>query len=387
MRILDEKFEDMFKNEFKGIIEYVKKHDEVFLGIRHNYINLYVDGGSFLKLKYNTVLNCCTGEIDEKYFNHIEMPKGLKDINKKVIENIQDWIDLFDELIIAVRKYQRGEFEGKASKTIKREKILQQELVKEFNLKSDYFAYDIEYSMEGVNDYILDADGAEIKINNKYRTKALGRADIMLIGKPINNKIKIYCMEVKEGKGAFGGVLPNKSKQKSAPSFGSGIVGHLKNNVAIINSARSGKDLIAKKGKSRYPIRENLMKEIKYALSFYKKFNLLKNDNFKELTQEEINKLELSKKDNSVELVFFLGNYEKDSFEKYLGIGLDSKICSAYSVKNLLNNKMKNEIDLDYLKIDDLFDFKVFKTSKNYSDNNFDLNIEKYDSITVEDFK
>ena len=82
MRKLNQKFEDMFKNEYNGIIQYVKKNDKVFLGIRHNYINLYVDGGSFLKLTYHPKLNCCIGGVDNKYFvNGIKMPKGLEAIN------------------------------------------------------------------------------------------------------------------------------------------------------------------------------------------------------------------------------------------------------------------------------------------------------------------
>ncbi|MCI8272936.1 MAG: hypothetical protein HFJ55_02505 [Clostridia bacterium] len=393
MRKLNQKFEDMFKNEYNGIIQYVKKNDKVFLGIRHNYINLYVDGGSFLKLTYHPKLNCCIGGVDNKYFvNGIKMPKGLEAINNKVIDNIQNWLDLFDELILAIQAYQRGDWgEEKSKKIVKREKIIQQKLVKEFNQNSDYFAYDIEYSMKGVNDYILDSNKNKIKMKNgTYRTKSLGRADIMLIGKPINNKIKIYCMEVKEGLGAFGGVLPNISKQSSAPSFGSGIAGHLKNNVAVISSARTGIAYKAKDNAVEYKIKETLIEEIKYALHFYNRFDLLKNTNFKNLTDKEIDGIKLCDKKDAVELVFFLGNYTDRTpgcFEKYLGINLAPDLCSAYSVKNLLDNKKKNEINLDYIKTEELFDFKVLKTAKNCFDSNFDLDIEHYDTIHKEEFK
>ena len=54
MRGLNPEFEKEFleNGKFRGIIEYVKKQDDVFLGVRENYINLYVDGGSFFKLEY-----------------------------------------------------------------------------------------------------------------------------------------------------------------------------------------------------------------------------------------------------------------------------------------------------------------------------------------------
>ena len=52
-----------------------------------------------------------------------------------------------------------------------------------------------------------------------------------------------------------------------------------------------------------------------------------------------------------------------------------------------LDNKMKDEIDLDYIKTDDLFDFKVLKTQKKYTDNNFNLDIEKYGIIYASEFK
>ncbi len=330
----------------------------------------------------------CLLAIDIKQFD-----TDLKALlNGEEIKNINDWIRLFDSLILVIQKYQRGELSKKEeSENKKREKIIQQKLVKEFNEKSNYFAYDIEYSMEGVSDYVLDSNGKPIKTEkDNYRVKSLGRADIMLISKPINNKIKIYSMEIKEGTGALGGVLPNKSENENAPSFGSGIAGHLKNNVAIINCARQGKAYIIKDGKKKFDIRKTLLEEIKYCLHFYNRFKLLKNKNFNHLKDIEIDKLELVEEDNSVELVFFLGNYKYEtpsSFENHLGILGDPEKYSEYAVKKLLNNKKSDEIDLDYIKYEDLFDFKVLKTAKTCKDNNFDLDIENYDVIEKTNFK
>ncbi len=378
MRKLDPDFENKFKNEYKGIIEYVQKHEEVFLGIRNNYINLYVDGGSFLKLSYNNKTKKCKGSIDEKYFNdkYIKAPKILKDINGKIVKDINDWINIFDELVLAIKKYQNGYYNQKSNCKTKREKIIQQKLVKEFNKKSNYLAYDIEYMIEGLTEYVYNSKHEPIL---KKKPKTLGRADIMLIGKPENNKIKVYFMEVKEGTGAFGGVLGNNSKDKYAPSFGSGIVGHFKNNAEIINCARKGESF----RNTSLNIRDNLLEEIKYALHFYTNFNLIKNPYFAKLSEKEIEKIDINK--DSVEFVFFLGNYkDTGSFENYLGIGNGKH--STYSVKSLLDNKMSKKIDLDYIKTEDLFDFKVLKTEKEYKSDNFDLDIENYDVIKKEEF-
>ena len=297
-------------------------------------------------------------------------------------------------MILVIKKYKRGELSKKEeSENKKREKMIQQKLVKEFNEKSNYFAYDIEYSMEGVSDYVLDSNGKPIKTEkDNYRVKSLGRADMILnqMFLELYNKIKIYSMEVKEGTGALGGVLPNKSENENAPSFGSGIAGHLKNNVAIINCARKGIEYVAKDGKKKFDIRKTLLEEIKYCLHFYNRFEILKNENFNKLTDDEINKIELVNEENSVELVFFLGNYkykEPSSFENHLGILGNPKDYSEYAVKKLLNNKKSDEIDLDYIEYDKLFDFKVLKTDKKYSDSNFDLDIENYEVIKKSLFK
>ena len=383
MRKLDKDFEKMFHNQYKGIVDYVRTHDEIFLGIRNNYINLYVDGGSFLKLSFDKNTKKCKGSIDRKYFDgkYIKEPEVLKDINGKTIENINDWINIFDDLVLDIKKYQNGCYD-KNLKT-KREKIIQQKLVKEFNKKSDFFAYDIEYVIEGLNDYVYNSNHEPI-FEKKPRT--LGRADIMLISKPQKSKIKVYFMEVKEGNGAFGGVLANNSKDKYAPTFGSGIVGHFKNNVEIINCARKGTEFKSQYRNKRFKIREILLEEIKYALHFYTTFKLIKNPYFANLSDKEIEKIDISEEKDSVNLVFFLGNYkDKESFENYLGIGNGKH--SNYSVKRLLDNKMSKEINLEYIKTKDLFDFKVLKTEKDYKSNDYNLDIENYDEIKAKAFK
>jgi len=411
LRTLDKDFELKFKNEFKPLINYVREHKEIFLAIRNNYINLYVDGGSILKLSFNSITKDCTGEIDLKYFTLKNIPNELRDdfnkmqedrkiknnknyfhIYKKKVDDIIFWIKLFDEIIPIVKGFQRNTL-GDKRKT-NREKVVQQELIREFNnTNSNYYAYDMEYVIEGLNDWVYYASPIEGKIA-KQKPKTLGRADIMLISVPNNNKIKIYSMEVKEGTKSFGGVDAAKL------SFGSGIVGHLKNNVEIINCARSGETYIPEyrneSHDKKFYIQQNFLKEISYAMKFYDDNDLINNNNFKGKFKENDKKLSLVDEKDSVELVFFLGGYPKHllnkigSFENHLGIDGGS---ARYSVNGLLNNKMKDQINLDFLKYTDLFNFKYIKEikgfedvkkAKNYENIGFNLNIEEYPTIEIE---
>ena len=227
MRVLDPEFEKKFENELHPIIDFVKNNEDVFLGIRNNYIDLYVDGGCFFELTYSKRNKTIKGKIDTKYFNDCpqKMPKSLNAINNKPLNSIDCWMKILYDLKDIVSNFQKGNI-SKSKKT-KREKILQQKLIHEFNNDSKYFAYDMEYVIEGLRDYVLDAKKLPKKDKNnpeQIKTpKQLGRTDIILINKPSNNKIKVYFMEVKEGTDAFSGVLPNNSNDESAPSFGSGI--------------------------------------------------------------------------------------------------------------------------------------------------------------------
>ena len=411
MRILDKEFKEKFKKEFNPIITYVKNNKDVFAGIRKNCLDLYVDGGRLLEIKYDSVHKNFVAGIDEKYFDKCKkrMPNELKKdsknyINHQPIKDINSWIQILDTLKGVVSDYQNQRI--KNLKTKKREKILQQKLVHEFNEKSDYFAYDIEYVIEGLTEWVLDANlnPAKSKETKKYRKpKTLGRADIMLISKPVNNKIKIYFMEVKEGTTAFGGVLGNNSNNESAPSFGSGIVGHFKNNVAIINSARDNKPYISKYRKMKYDknekynnskyykkiqyefnIRQILLEEIKYCLHFYKDFELLPKNHF--VYNIDIDKINISNSKDAIEMVFFLGNYKDNgSFENHLGIGNGK--YAKFNVKGLLDNKKAKEINLNYVKEDELIDFKVIKEQKTCDDSGFNLEIDKYTTIRKEIFK
>ena len=384
MRGLNPEFEKEFleNGKFRGIIEYVKKQDDVFLGVRENYINLYVDGGSFFKLEYKSRKGY-VGSFDEKYYKYCieRKPKKLSSINGKTIEDIKDWINLFPDLKKIVKDYQ----EKIIPKTKKsREKILQQKLVHEFNKNSNYFAYDIEYAIKGAIDYVYDAK--KNRTNKKPKTE--GRADILLISKPVNNKITIYFMEVKEGLGALSGINLREV------SLGSGIVGHLKNNTKIVNLVRKNKLYESEYRRIHYPknptidIKKILLQEVINIMSFYHKCGLIENKNFKDI--DDYSKINLKEDDEAIKLVFFLGNYPEgcESFEHYLGIRCDEKLASDFSVKKLLDNKQEEKLNLDYITYDNMIGFKYIKTTKNCDQNGFELEIEdKYKEIRKEEFK
>ncbi|MCI8460156.1 MAG: hypothetical protein HFE81_02040 [Bacilli bacterium] len=336
------------------------------------------------KIKYNSKENQYIGSIEENYFKICQekRPKILDEINNKPILDINDWISIFDKLKAVVTGYQNKELLGGEKK--KREKILQQKLVYEFNTKQDanYFAYDMEYNLEGANDYVLDANKNPIV---EKETKTPGRSDIMLINKPINNKITIYFMEVKEGIGSFSGV-----SQKNQ-SFGSGIVGHIKNYMPLLSLAKNNKHYKSmyradkNHDNSTIDIRKTLLCEVKNIMSFYQEFDLIENNNFKNIDYDS---LELNSKEEGIELVFFLGNYKSGekvgSFENHLGIrGGNAK----YSVKKLLDNNMRNELNLDYVSQDEMFDFRFLKTEKNCDDEDFNLEIDTYGVIKKDEFK
>lgn len=383
MRKLDATFKEKFHKEYKGVIKYVKDNKDVFLGIRNNTINLYVAGGSMFKLEQKRG-NQYIGSIDENYFKTCKerRPKILDKINNEPISNIQDWIDIFDKLKEVVIEYQYKKLPSLNQR--KKEKVLQQKLVFEFNTRqnSNYYAYDMEYNLEGANDYIFDANKKPIK---GRKTKTPGRSDIMLINKPVDNKITIYFMEVKEGIGSFSGV------SKSNQTFGSGIVGHIKNYMPLLHLAKTNKKYESKYRKdnnldnSIIDIRETLLCEVISNMSFYQEFGLIENDNFKNI---DYHSLELKKGTEGIELVFFLGNYKNPekvgSFENHLGIRGGK---ATYSVKKLLNNNMKSELDLDYVTEDEMFDFKFIKTEKDCDDGDFNLDIDSYEVVKKNEFK
>lgn len=388
-----EKNKENFMKVVKPFLDYARKRDDVFVGVRANELHFYVSGGRFFKIIYYPKYKQFKGEVDINYFEFAkdQKPKTLdKLLKKERSDNLDGWYEILDELREKIQKYQYKEL---GNESIKAEKIIQQKIMHQLNNSdSDYFAYDMEYQLQGLNDYVYKSDNENVVLNENGRekTKSLGRADIMIISKPDkDNKVTLYFMEVKHGIGAFGGVNPNEM------TFGSGIVGHIKNNLELINKLNGNdniycsnyrRDHYGKKRVSEYKInvKERLEEEIKAIMNFFKDNKLIKNKNFKEVDYNNI-------KIGGAEQVFFLADYIKNSltFDRYLGICKDrfkKDDNSKYSVKELLKND-KNLIDLYFAKPEDMMDFKYIKTNSDYTCDNFDLDIKNYEVIEKEKFK
>jgi hypothetical protein len=384
-RGLDDDFIKQLKGPYKDIIEYKKKRDNIFFGIRNNYINLYVCGGSLLKIEKKDK-DRYIASVDSNYVQEqvsyskadindsvVSVREQLEKINGKSIENISDWVKLLDKLQAIVVEYQYGRCTSKKPERrqpklpVHREKILQQNIVQCINQKnSKYFAYDMEYTIEGAKDYRYSGNGIPICNRNPV---TMGRADILVAKMNDDNCYNIIFVEVKDGTGAYGGVkggIDNKEKE----TFGSGVAGHIKNYVPIINLINNNKCFSSKLPKAEpFNIRERMMDELTTILRNYQELGLM------DVDSPYCNIDTADFQFGEAELLFFLGDYKggKDltSFEKHLGINGGK---ARYSVAELLDNNMVNDkkypIDLDFIKKSEMITFQCMKSTYNYENEN-----------------
>lgn len=384
-RTISEEFENKLDKEFHFIIDYVKENKhEVFLGIRKNKISLYVNGGKFFNVEetvketekgYLASFNSDSYIKDEKLEN---LKKKIQNINNKNLDKktIPLWKDVLDELKDIVSSHMFKHKTGKGNQSYK-EKILQQKLALAFNNQNvyPYFTYDIEYNIESLNDYYYKKDGTPDKSREPH---TLGRMDNMMIGIDENNQLTLYLMEIKNGMNAITTTnLNSKSQKQNYESFGNGIIGHINLYMTIIKYIKSGEDYVSKyKQDKKLPnasinIRNHIFSEIRSTMKFYKKYDLIENPAFKKLNYDDI-------KFNDVKLVFYLGEYNKNSKKLETHLGIEGN--NNDSVMNLINN---NKSEYQYVK--EIYDFKYYKDEKAFNDelNISDLNIENYYEIKI----
>ncbi|MDR1582860.1 MAG: hypothetical protein LBS55_06310 [Prevotellaceae bacterium] len=143
-RKLEKEFLTDLKNGFlKGLIDYIKQDETLFLAIRENYINVYYRGGNLLKLELE--LEPSSGKykatFNTNYFkgnSNIELPPEFISDSKQISE----WINAFPSLKHAMDRH--------FSKNSKSEREFQQLVARENNYSpvsnaTDYFIVDIEY--------------------------------------------------------------------------------------------------------------------------------------------------------------------------------------------------------------------------------------------------
>ncbi len=253
MRGLSEKTLNYIKNSndniaviIRNIIDEINGENEnnLFLGIRDNYITIYCSGAMIVKLTFGKDGTFSKSETHKKY---------LYGVGKKYESIILSSINHFNELVDKVKNYVEN---NKASKTF--EKQYQQRIMLTNNeiVDSSWFCYDMEYTM-GTNGY--------------------GRYDILAISMVPNNfgEYSIGLIEVKVDSGSLGtdgddikklldngkivkideGKYKVKSRlrlnyDKHKGSLGSGILGHFSDYVRYIND----EEYIEKHKASRFDV-------------------------------------------------------------------------------------------------------------------------------------
>ncbi len=168
IRGIDKKFADMFKQT--ELYELCKEpKNELFIGIRNDYINVYYKSKSIAKVSGKTKLTC---EIHEKYLkDNTTAQKNVRVEPPFIVDNYDNIINRINE------KY-----------SSKPEKVVQQKLILNNNSNKDakYFCIDMEY----------------VKARNNQNEDSFGRFDIIAISK--NKPYKVALIELKYGRSAMG---------------------------------------------------------------------------------------------------------------------------------------------------------------------------------------
>jgi len=170
-RGIDEKFAEAFKqNELFTL--YKNHKDELFIGVRNNYLNLYYNCGSVAKVEYKQGKIVC--ETSKKYFSGSGVTKN-KDISPS---------DICDNYTT---------IKGNIAERSTPEKKAQSKLVilNNANKKSGWFCVDVEWAKA--------FDNKQQKDSVDFRA----RFDIIAISKENNHEVAL--IELKYGSQALGG--------------------------------------------------------------------------------------------------------------------------------------------------------------------------------------
>lgn len=164
---ITEDFAKKFK-ESKFYTEiYCKHHDEIIVGVRKDYINLYYNCDSISKIYSNQRI--IKGEISSFYLN--EGPKRKKITADELCCQYEE---------IKKRSDNRNKFEKQAQERLY--------IANNKNILSNWYCFDVEYKKAFINSQFVDFGG---------------RFDIMAISKDLPHKVAL--IELKYGSGAIGG--------------------------------------------------------------------------------------------------------------------------------------------------------------------------------------
>jgi len=191
-----------------GTLMKLLKREDVFLGIRNGYFNLYYQGASAGKFEF----------ASRGGFRIETAPKYSKGAGKKISQEI--FFERFEEILANIDKHQKSD-----SAKGWEEKNAQQALIlaNNRNPNSAWFCVDMEYTQQRPNN----------------RMPSYGRADIVAISKkPYGGALhRVAMIELKVGSGSYKSAISASIKEqikagtfsidREQGSLGSGIVGHL----------------------------------------------------------------------------------------------------------------------------------------------------------------
>lgn len=176
MRGITKDFSDAFKKcELYGLYE--KYKDELFIGVRNNYLNLYYNCDSIAKIKFTNGSICCEIDkyyLDKKHYNSADKEKRYKIEPKKICEQYEE-----------IKKHSKD----KATPEKKAQSKLV--LLNNRNKESHWFCIDVEYVKQFNN------------IKEKKEAEFNGRFDIIALSKETPHRVAL--IELKHGSSAISG--------------------------------------------------------------------------------------------------------------------------------------------------------------------------------------
>lgn len=177
-RGISEEFAQVFKQcELHELYE--KNKDDLIIGVRNDYLNIYYNCDSIAKVTYNSRNKKIVCEIDKYYIDGISR-KG-KDKNFKISpENLVSHYEVIKE-----NSNKKSTDEKKAQAKLY--------ILNNSNVDSNWFCIDVEYVKAFKN------------LKEKQEANFNARFDIIAISRTKNNHHKIALIELKYGSGSMGG--------------------------------------------------------------------------------------------------------------------------------------------------------------------------------------
>ncbi|MCX6230849.1 MAG: hypothetical protein NTZ33_04840 [Bacteroidetes bacterium] len=156
---------------------YEKHKDELFIGVRNNYLNLYYNCDNIAKINYTKSSVYC--EIDKYYLDGIHYKNEDKEKRFKI------------EPYKICEQYEEIKKNSNAKLTFEKKAQSKLVLLNNGNKESIWFCIDVEYIKQFKNQ------------KEKDKTDFNGRFDIIALSKEKPHKVAL--IELKYGKGAIGG--------------------------------------------------------------------------------------------------------------------------------------------------------------------------------------